>query len=57
MELPQYLIDALYTFSQDVLDEQAEFDRLHEAELVSSTPEVKESWISHLFRESKGKGN
>jgi hypothetical protein len=57
MELPQYLKDALYQFSQDVLDEQAEFDKLHDIEMASSVPDVKESWLSHLFRESKVKGN
>jgi hypothetical protein len=58
MELPQYLIEALYKFSQDVLREQEEFDRLHEAEMAASeATKVKESWISHLFRESKVKGN
>ena len=54
MELPKYLIDALYQFSQDVLDEQVEFDRLHEEELASvEASKIKQSWIEHLFRPSK----
>jgi hypothetical protein len=57
MELPQYLKDALYQFSQDVLEEQAEFDKLHDIELASAVTDVKDSWLTHLFRESKVKGN
>jgi hypothetical protein len=51
MELPKYLVDALYQFSKDTLAEQEEFDRLHEEELAASeASKVKESWLSHLFR-------
>jgi hypothetical protein len=53
MEIPKYLIDALYKFSQDVLDEQTEFDRIHEEEIEEVR--VKEGWLKHLFRASKDK--
>jgi hypothetical protein len=36
MKLPQYLIDALYQFSKESIDEQEEFDRIHEEELAAS---------------------
>jgi hypothetical protein len=43
MEIPKYLVDALYKFSQDVLDEEVEEKK------------VKEGWLSHLFRAAKHK--
>jgi hypothetical protein len=53
MKLPQYLIDALYQFSKESIDEQEEFDRIHEEELAASEKaKVKESWLQHLFRSS-----
>jgi hypothetical protein len=51
MEIPKYLVDALYKFSQDVLDEQAEFDRIHDEEVEEK--KVKEGWLKHLFRAAK----
>jgi hypothetical protein len=53
VEIPKYLIDALYRFSQDVLDEQAEFYRIHEEEIEEK--KVKEGWLKHLFSASKDK--
>jgi len=57
MEIPQYLIDALYQFSQDALDERVKYDALlAEAEADALTKEKhKESWLSHLFGVSKSK--
>jgi hypothetical protein len=55
MEIPQYLKDALYQFSEDVLDERDHFDELQkqaDADAIK-IEEQKENWFTHLFRESK----
>jgi hypothetical protein len=57
MEIPQYLVDALYQFSQDTLKERDEFDALaakQKAEDIELTKH-KESWLEHLFRSSSDK--
>jgi hypothetical protein len=55
MEIPKYLKDALYQFSEDVLDERDHFDELQkqaEQEAIK-VEEQKENWFTHLFREKK----
>jgi hypothetical protein len=55
MEIPQYLYDALYQFSEDVLDERDHFDELQKQadDNALKTDEQKENWFTHLFREKK----
>ena len=57
MEIPKYLKDALYQFSQDVLEERDHFDELQKQaeEDVLKLEDQKENWFTHLFRESKTK--
>jgi hypothetical protein len=57
MEIPQYLKDALYQFSQDVLLERDKFDELEaqaQSEIIAKEKH-KESWLEHLFKESDTK--
>jgi hypothetical protein len=55
MEIPQYLKDALYQFSEDVLDERDHFDELKKQadEKIIEQESQKEYWFTHLFREKK----
>jgi len=55
MEIPKYLKDALYQFSEDVLAERDHFDELQkQAEEDALELEAhKENWLTHLFRETK----
>jgi hypothetical protein len=58
MELPKYLIDALYKYSEDSIKEQEHFAELQkqaeEAELADAIKSKhKESWLEHLFRPTK----
>jgi hypothetical protein len=55
MEIPKYLKDALYQFSEDVLAERDHFDELQkQAEKDAiKIDEQKENWFTHLFREAK----
>jgi hypothetical protein len=55
MEIPKYLKDALYKFSEDVLDERDHFDELQKQaeEDATNLENQKENWFTHLFREKK----
>jgi hypothetical protein len=58
MELPKYLIDALYKYSEDSIKEQAHFMELQkqaeEADLADAIKaKHKESWLEHLFSPAK----
>jgi hypothetical protein len=59
MEIPRYLINALYQYSEDSIREQERFTELQkqadEADLADAIKAThKESWLHHLFREEKG---
>jgi hypothetical protein len=55
MEIPQYLKDALYQFSEEVLDERDHFDELQKQseKEAMKLEDQKENWFTHLFREKK----
>jgi hypothetical protein len=55
MELPRYLVDALYKYSEDSIREQEQFVELQkqaeEADLAEAIKaKHKDSWLEHLFR-------
>jgi hypothetical protein len=55
MEIPKYLLNALYQFSEDVLAERDHFDelKLKAEQDAIKVEEQKENWFTHLFREKK----
>jgi hypothetical protein len=57
MEIPKYLKDALYKFSEDVIAERDHFDELQKQaeEEEIELEKHKDNWLTHLFRESKPK--
>jgi hypothetical protein len=57
MEIPKYLVDALYQFSQEAIAEQEQFMKLQkQAEELNLADAIKathkQSWLEHLFRAS-----
>jgi hypothetical protein len=58
MEIPKYLVDALYQFSLDSVAEQEQLIELQkqadEADLADAIrAKHKESWLEHLFSTKK----